>query len=632
MDIMRALSSPNQDIREKTLDIAMALISPRNIEEVVNVLKREITKTSDKGMEKASQYRQMLIKAIHTCAVKFPDVAHSVVHMLMDFLNDDGAVDVILFVRTIVQQYEALRQSVVQKLIMCLPDIKAARVYRVALWVVGEYCDEADDIDSGMAAVKEGMGEIPLKAVIDSAEVKPDAGTEDASAQEASSVTTKTIQLADGTYGTELISSDAPVVAQDDAPMLRKLLTAGDSFLGSVVATTITKLVLKLMAIHGDDSETAKAAVMDGMLRLCALAELANTTEKNMNPNVVQSDCVERIVLCLRMLGSPKASELLKETWATGGRASFADMLKGEEEPEEEEETVISAQADDLISIRQLRGTKVLGSTEIDIDDGDIQRAQGADKSDFSERLNHVHQLSGFADPVYAEAYVTVHDYDIVLEILVINRTQSVLNNLQIELATMGDLKIVERPQTYTIGPGEQRTIKANIKVSSTETGHIFGTIVYDSVVSEDADADAKDDTTGGKVVVNLNDIHLDIMDYICPASCSDAAFRSMWAEFEWENKVAVNTNIADVNSFLHHVVENTNMKCMTPTSALGGDCNFLAANLYAKSIFGEDALVNVSIEKQDDGKIVGYIRIRSKTQGIALSLGDRITAVQRGP
>lgn len=59
---------------------------------------------------------------------------------------------------------------------------------------------------------------------------------------------------------------------------------------------------------------------------------------------------------------------------------------------------------------------------------------------------------------------------------------------------------------------------------------------------------------------------------------------------------------------------------------------NFLAANLYARSVFGEDALVNVSVERKDDGdgKLSGYIRIRSKTQGIALSLGDRITTVQR--
>lgn len=53
---------------------------------------------------------------------------------------------------------------------------------------------------------------------------------------------------------------------------------------------------------------------------------------------------------------------------------------------------------------------------------------------------------------------------------------------------------------------------------------------------------------------------------------------------------------------------------------------------LIVNSVFGEDALVNVSVEKKDDnnGKLAGYIRIRSKTQGIALSLGDRITSVQR--
>lgn len=52
-------------------------------------------------------------------------------------------------------------------------------------------------------------------------------------------------------------------------------------------------------------------------------------------------------------------------------------------------------------------------------------------------------------------------------------------------------------------------------------------------------------------------------------------------------------------------------MKCLTPPSALDGECGFLAANLYAKSVFGEDALVNVSVEKGLDGKLAGYIRIR---------------------
>ena len=75
---------------------------------------------------------------------------------------------------------------------------------------------------------------------------------------------------------------------------------------------------------------------------------------------------------------------------------------------------------------------------------------------------------------------------------------------------------------------------------------------------------------------------------------------------------MAINTTITDVNEFLNHIVTSTNMKCLTPPSALSGSCGFLAANLYAKSVFGEDALVNLSVEKGADGKLSGYIRIRS--------------------
>lgn len=71
----------------------------------------------------------------------------------------------------------------------------------------------------------------------------------------------------------------------------------------------------------------------------------------------------------------------------------------------------------------------------------------------------------GFSDPVYAEAYVTVHQYDIVLDVSVQNRTTATLQNLNLELATMGDLKLVERPQNHTLGPGASKTIRANIKV-----------------------------------------------------------------------------------------------------------------------------------------------------------------------
>ena len=72
-------------------------------------------------------------------------------------------------------------------------------------------------------------------------------------------------------------------------------------------------------------------------------------------------------------------------------------------------------------------------------------------------------------------------------------------------------------------------------------------------------------------------------------------------------------------------------MAVLTPPAALAGDCRFLAANLYARSRFGEDALLNLAVEEGADGRLAGAVRIRSKTQGMALSVGDVLILKQKG-
>jgi hypothetical protein len=180
------------------------------------------------------------------------------------------------------------------------------------------------------------------------------------------------------------------------------------------------------------------------------------------------------------------------------------------------------AAVDDALSIRLLRPNRGVGGGDdvlLDDDSADASRAAAVASADsFSERLKRVHQLTGFADTVYCEAFVRVHEYDIVLELLLLNRTDTTMTNVTVELSTMGDLKLVERPAAFTLAPRDSRTIRANLKVSSTETGHIFGTIVYDTPGAVNAMS-----------IVNLAEIHVDIMDYIQPATCSDSVFRSMW-------------------------------------------------------------------------------------------------------
>jgi coatomer subunit beta len=88
--------------------------------------------------------------------------------------------------------------------------------------------------------------------------------------------------------------------------------------------------------------------------------------------------------------------------------------------------------------------------------------------------------------------------------------------------------------------------------------------------------------------VVILNDVHVDIMDYIKPAQCTETQFRTMWTEFEWENKVNINSKAKTLRDFLKQLMASTNMSCLTPEASMKGDCQFLSANLYARSVFGK--------------------------------------------
>lgn len=623
MDLLRALSSPNLDVCKKVIDITMDIVTARNVADVVSTLKREVSKSSqdnDSSVEvKGFVYRNMLVKAMHSCASRFPDVAEGVVQTLMEVLTSDGGMHVISFVRGIVEQYPSLRPAILTKLLGCLNDVATNSVMCICLWILGEYCETPELLKEAFGDIIREVGNAPY-----STQLKKDDENKSADAPK---YITKNVVLSDGTYATQTVYSEPKAEAVDKStPALRKMIIGGDVFLGSILASCLTKMCLRAADFTNEINPVQmKEMSVKALLVMCGLVKMAEKTVVAQKSSV--ADSKSRITMCCRVLLDPKANSMLKGTLLTEGKSTFSRFLlslkeKEAEEAKKKENVAPATQADDLIHFRQLHSTSVQGG-DLDLDDGsDLTRAIGYGEASslLSSELSHVYQLSGFADPVYAEASVTVRDYDISLEILVINRTPNTLSNLTVELSTMGDMKVVERPQSQNIGPLDQITLRASIKVSSTETGHIFGTIVYD------------DSATNEKGYVNLNDIHMDIMDYIRPATCTDEVFRSMWAEFEWENKVAISTSILNLHDFLDHIVDSTNMSCLTPYDSKEKG-SFLAANLYARSVFGEDALVNVSVERKADteGKLTGYIRIRSKTQGIALSLGDRITTIQRG-
>ncbi|CAE8652241.1 unnamed protein product [Polarella glacialis] len=516
---------------------------------------------------------------------------------------------------------------------------------------------------------------LPLIAEDTSEKNKKDAqaasGEKKEGASKAPKVTTKTVVLADGTYGTENVyAGGAPEDSKEPSSektakrsAFRTLLLGGDFLLSAMVGVSLTKLCMKNDGL----SNAIKNEVLLVIVNLFKLVrQHACGGEK--------SDSAVRLTQCIRVLagasgnqladGQQAATELLLSEWISGqGRTQLGKVLdlatqNGEwalgQEVEVEEKSV---SPDECVVFRQLRGKGASIAGDAMDDDDDFSAARGAsiagqaaaDGLLFAERLAKVQQMTGLADPVYVEAFLQVHSFDLVLELLVVNRTSETLQNVLVELSTQGDLKIVDRPAAVTLTAGQQVIVHASIKVASTETGIIFGYVTYDKKSAAD------------KECTVLNELHVDILDYIERAWIGELAFRTMWSEFEWENKININTSITEVGLFLEHIMRNTNMSIVGRSYKKPGNdksqkkgklsaedvqemlkeavgiknlietSSFVAVNLYAKSIFGEDALANISIEKLPDGKLTGSVRIRSRTQGIALSLGDRITIVQRG-
>ena len=509
----------------------------------------------------------------------------------MDFIADfnaTSAIDVISFVKEVVEKFPKLRRSIVERLVSTLSEVRAGKVYRGALWIVGEYSLEAKDIREAWTKIRASLGEIPILAseqrLLEEASEEPQENKDQLNGHAKPSAPTGSRRvLADGTYATEnALTSQSSAAAKLEAvkaaqkPPPRQLILDGDFYLGTVLSATLAKLVMRHYEISQDSART-------NALRAEAMLIMISIIRVGQSPFVkapIDEDSVDRIMSCIRSLAEFADKKDIETVFLEDTKKAFRAMVQVEEKKraakEADEKAKSAVQVDDVVSIRQL--TKKAAGDGSDEFDLDLEKATGGDAAteDLSSKLSRVVQLTGFSDPVYAEAYVKVHQFDIVLDVLLVNQTSETLQNLSVEFATLGDLKVVERPTTQNLGPHDFQNVQSTIKVSSTDTGVIFGNVVYDGPSSTESN------------VVILSDVHVDIMDYIQPAHCTETQFRTMWTEFEWENKVNINSKAKSLRDFLTQLMACTNMTCLTPEASMKGDCRFLSANLYARSVFGK--------------------------------------------
>lgn len=271
----------------------------------------------------------------------------------------------------VVEKFPKLRPAITEKLISTFGEIKSGKVFRGAMWIVGEYSDSAAEIKRAMFEIRKVIGEIPIlgseQRLLDEAEAADESEKPEKPEQPKAVSTTRV--LADGTYATETVYTSTAAAARLEQvraaakPPLRALILGGDFFTGSVLAATLTKLVLRYAETQSGDSVNSIRA--EAILIMTSIIRVGQSKFVTVP---IDEDSQERIMNCIETLAELQTSKVLNEVFLHDTKAAYARMVATEEKKalakKELESQKVAIQADDLIAFRQL-SKKAVG----DVDD-----------------------------------------------------------------------------------------------------------------------------------------------------------------------------------------------------------------------------------------------------------------------
>jgi hypothetical protein len=233
-----------------------------------------------------------------------------------------------------------------------------------------------------------------------------------------------------------------------------------------------------------------------------------------------------------------------------------------------------------------------------------------------NNRRRFVEVLSGTEDPLFVEAEVNIYTFDLSIEFTIKNKSKNALQNVSIQLFVPKEFSIIEKPPIFTLDPNEVVHVRSSVKFTKTVNAYIFGQISFNNFKGENS-------------FMHLSGLFIELLSTY-KEDISDLDFRKNWSDYTWEHNVMIVSRKKSFSDCVNELIKGLNMTLVSPKNIdlINDDYPFMVANLYAKTKLGENALVNLSVEKSKDNKIIGTCVIRSKTKDFMTGLGEKIKAV----
>ena len=515
--------------------------------------------------------------------------------------------------------------EMLKKIIKLFEEIDQYEIMETCIWILANYSKDVPLLQQSFDLILKNLGDLNFEFLEEELTLEK-MDSDIINNDSAKRTVTKTVILPDGTYGTVTEILDVKEIKkQKEFKYLRKFILETSFYFSANLVSALTNIIFKMNKLKFDKF---KIYYFNTLNIICAILK--------MNSKLIYKDPdnTNHIKMCLKFLLSN--NNTIYDEWNSYMQKYEKQLKLAQDQTKLEQELsnikskdFKNNQPDDFISFRHCKiydpDNPDLGEDESDMNlinkqnveiNDELFNTNSSSRENDNKKRRFVEVLSGTEDPLFVEAEVNIYTYDLSIEFTIKNKSKNALQNVSLQLFVPKEFSIIEKPPIFTLEPNETVHVRSSVKFTKTINAYIFGQISFNNFKGENS-------------FMHLSGLFIELLSTY-KENISDLDFRKNWSDYTWEHNVMIVSRKKKFSECVNELIKGLNMTLVSPKTIemINDEFPFMVCNLYAKTKLGENALVNLSVERSKDNKIIGSCFIRSKTKDFMTGLGEKIKAL----
>ena len=515
--------------------------------------------------------------------------------------------------------------EMLKKIIKLFEEIGQYEIMETCIWILANYSKDVPLLQQSFDLILKNLGDLNFEFLEEELTLEK-MDSDIINNDSAKRTVTKTVILPDGTYGTVTEILDVKEIKkQKEFKYLRKFILETSFYFSANLVSALTNIIFKMNKLKFDKF---KIYYFNTLNIICAILK--------MNSKLIYKDPdnTNHIKMCLKFLLSN--NNTIYDEWNSYMQKYEKQLKLAQDQTKLEQELsnikskdFKNNQPDDFISFRHCKiydpDNPDLGEDESDMNlinkqnveiNDELFNTNSSSRESDNKKRRFVEVLSGTEDPLFVEAEVNIYTYDLSIEFTIKNKSKNALQNVSLQLFVPKEFSIIEKPPIFTLEPNETVHVRSSVKFTKTINAYIFGQISFNNFKGENS-------------FMHLSGLFIELLSTY-KENISDLDFRKNWSDYTWEHNVMIVSRKKKFSECVNELIKGLNMTLVSPKTIemINDEFPFMVCNLYAKTKLGENALVNLSVERSKDNKIIGSCFIRSKTKDFMTGLGEKIKAL----